>query len=685
MTYYNNTLCVTKDELVKDGYITEYDYNNFTTRKKIKIERRGCRGNKALISFESLPPDIKHELSKKHVDIETKAKLEPIKKLIVNDYKAYNFFSTYTLPNGENLKPNTIREYTSTAVALNTIIKLQDDSKAWRKALGTNKRAGSLKNLVELLNLLKEQWGWKLPNSERGLRLKLSNYKNNGYASLISGKLCNDNAAKVVESQQEATLRRLLARFSNFDNVQVRDLYNMTADAAGWKRISEGTVANKRDEWQIYVDAGSRGAKHHHNTHAMQTRRRAPQAPLLYWTVDGWDVELLYQETSENKKGHINTTYHNRLTTVVVLDPCQKYPIGYAIGTHETPELIRQALRNAITHTEELFGAMHHVHQLQTDRYGRGSLKGFYEGLSEVYTPAGVGNAKAKVIEPYFKHLNKTYCQLQPNWSGFGVTARKEKQPNVEYLNKIRKSFPNQDNCIGQIVKMIETERAKKKAAYLAAYELLPQENKYIWTKAQFLNTLGEVNRKGEKALTSRLEGSGLNLQVNKEKYHYESFDQSFRKHRNLDWTIKYNPADMSEVLAVNLDGSLQFLLVDQYVQPMAIAERSEADGVERRKINQFNRDLESDILETQAKDHSEIENLFYKVPALQDTLGKLLLVDSNGQHKDHKNAARIQIKERRRLAKLEAENQQQSTAASRQAQSAYLSSKINLDDFINE
>lgn len=685
MTYYNNTLCVPYSELVGNGYLTETQYRNYSNRNKISIVRRGCRNTEALISFESLPTDIKNELSKKHVDIETKAKLEPIKKMVVNDYKAYNFFSTYTLPNGENLKPNTIREYTSTAVALNAIIKLQEDSKAWRKALGTSKRAGSLANLIELLNLLKDKWGWKLPNSERGLRLKVSNYKTRGYASLISGKLCNDNAAKIVESEQEAALRRLMARFSNFDNVQVRDLYNMTADAAGWKRISEGTVANKRDEWQIYVDAGSRGAKHHSNTHAMQTRRRAPKAPLLYWTIDGWDVELLYQETSENKKGHINTTYHNRLTAVIVLDPCQKYPIGYAIGTHETPELIRQALRNAITHTEELFGAMHHVYQLQTDRYGKGSLTPFYEGLSKVYTPAAVGNAKAKVIEPYFKHLNKTYCQLQHNWSGFGMTARRENQPNVEYLNKIRKSFPDELGCIEQIVRMIEAERAKKKAAYLAAYDLLPQENKYIWNKTQFLNTLGEVNHKGDKALTSRLEGSGLNLQVNKVKYHYESFDQNFRKHRNVDWTIKYDPVDMSEVLAVNPAGSLQFLLVDQYVQPMAIAERNETDGAESSRIKQFNKDLENDILSTQAQDHEQLDKLFYKVPALQDTLGKLLIVDSNGQHKNHKANARRQIQERRKLATVQAEQHQQMSIAARQAQSVYLQSKVNLDDFINE
>jgi len=56
-------------------------------------------------------------------------------------------------------------------------------------------------------------------------------------------------------------------------------------------------------------------------------------------------------------------------TSAVVLDACLKYPIGYAIGTHETPQLTQAALRNAAKHTKELFGNMYRAHQIQSDRY----------------------------------------------------------------------------------------------------------------------------------------------------------------------------------------------------------------------------------------------------------------------------------------------------------------------------
>src|SRR5690606_26207773 len=98
--------------------------------------------------------------------------------------------------------------------------------------------------------------------------------------------------------------------------------------------------------------------------------------------LDGWDVELLYQDTKTDKKGNSVTTYHNRLTVVAVLDPVNNYPIGYAIGTHETPALIKSAVQNAIQHSKALFGEYYMPYQLQSDRYSIKSLTPLYNALS---------------------------------------------------------------------------------------------------------------------------------------------------------------------------------------------------------------------------------------------------------------------------------------------------------------
>lgn len=675
MQYFNNTLCITRDELVGGGFLSQSNYENMVKRDKIKTVRRGCRGTTALYEFESLPMDIKAEVSKKHDNIELKAMQEPIIKLLVPDYQAVNFYAKHILDNGENLKANTQREYSATAMVLNAVIKLVDDSRAWRKALGgSSKGKGSMVKLIEVLDSLKGKHGWKLPNSERGLRGKIADYRKNGYTSLISGKLCNTNAVAVADTEQEAALRRVMANYRNFDNAQVREFYNMVADAAGWKRITAQTVENYRDKWQIYADAGARGETHLNNTHAMQVKRRAPKSPMLYWTIDGWDVELLYQETATDRNGYVKTTFHNRLTAVVVLDPCCKYPIGYAIGTHETPELIKQALRNAVKHTEQLFGALYHPHQMQSDNYASKKLTPFYEALSEVYTPAKVKNAKAKVIEPYFKRLNKKYCQLLPNWAGFGITARKENQPNPEVLNKIRQSFPDEAGCRAQIDMMIAKERAENHDAYLQAWAMNPSALQ--WTKQQFLLNLGETNKREN---TIRLQGSGINLQFNRQQYHYESFDIRFRKHRNENWHLYFDPQDMNETLAVNADQSLQFMLTTQYEQPMALAERANGDAQQLARIGDFNKSLKQDVLDVQQRDMDALQGLMERNPVALETLSKLLIVDSKGNHKDHKSNARLSAGKR-----LEIEEAKMAHDDFAQRQREYVASKINLNDFLN-
>lgn len=690
MQFYNNTLCISFNELVNpnvkpnevgdNAFISRYDYINLSKSKKLISVRRGSRSTPALYSFDALPMDIKQAVSSKYKDVVKSAQQEPIKNILQPDYKALSFFSNYVLPNGEHLKENTIREYTATAAVLNTIIKLLGDAKAWRQALGgSSNQKGSLTNLLAVLETLQPKWGWKLPSGERAVRGKISKYKSEGYLSLISGKLCNDNAAKVVETEQEAALRRIMALGRNLDDVQVRNLYNIAAQAAGWKKIEKGTVANKRSEWQVYADAGSRGKINHDNNHAMQVKRRAPKAPLLYWTVDGWDVELLYQKTDANGNGHNVTTYHNRLTAVIVLDPCGKYPIGYAIGTHETPKLIRTAIRNAVKHTAELFGELHHVHQLQTDRYGKGALTPFYEAVSKIYTPARAKNAKAKVIEPYFKYLNKNHCQIRPNWSGFGITAKKENQPNAEYLNKIRHTFPDQQGCIDQIVEMIEAERRSKVEAYVNAYNNLNDAHKFTLSQDEFLFRLGETT--GD---TNKLVGNGVNLQIDKQKFVFDTFDPDFRKHRNENWVLRFDPDNMEKVLATNSEGSLRFMLEDVYVQPMALAERSHGDAEQLHKIYNYNDDLVQDILETQAKDYDALDGLFNRVPVLQETLGKLLIIDSDGQHKDNKNHARLMQQVEKRQLRLDQQAEKQEKRNQLTKREAYLNSKLDITDFLN-
>lgn len=211
----------------------------------------------------------------------------------------------------------------------------------------------------------------------------------------------------MLDDEQQAAIKVLLAHHNNLPNTEVARRYNLVAYVKQWPQITASTVAVWREKCDLATAAARRGASNFRDERSMQVKRSRPTAPFLLWTLDGWTVELLFQQTTTDKQGHRTTAYHNRLTLEVVLDPCCRYPIGYAIGSHEMPALIAEALRDAASHSRELTGVMLRSNQIQCDHYGIKTMTDLYNVMAKNLTPARVKNAKAKDIEPYFGYINK--------------------------------------------------------------------------------------------------------------------------------------------------------------------------------------------------------------------------------------------------------------------------------------
>ncbi|MNF73818.1 hypothetical protein D3C84_558290 [compost metagenome] len=527
----------------------------------------------------------------------------------------------------------------------------------------------------------------KLPTTSRGLRIRLAEYQKNSYAGLISGRLQNQNATKVKDNDQMALIDELLAKHTNLDNTQVASLYNTVAELMTWKTITPQTVANRKEERNLVVFAGRKGSTALSNSVLMQNKRMAPTKPMLFWTVDGWDAELLYQRTESNKKGYSVTTYTNRLTMVLVLDPFNKYPVGYAIGTHETPELIKEAFRNALQHTRELFGAYFRPYQLQTDNYNRKALTPLYQACSVHYTPAKVKNAKSKVIEPFFNRFNKEYCQMFDNWSGHNMNSGSKNQPNDEMLNKLRHQFPDEQGCRNQLIRAVEMDRSKKCEAYLNQWSEVSPEHKSEMSHEMYLRYLGQTT-----GYTNRLEGQGLTPTINGQTLCFDSFDTNFRKLAHLDWAVKYDPADLSKVLVTNANsnkgklteivGTYEFVLEQKHIQPMALAERTEGDALKLAEVKNYNNNVMQYITGERQQNAERLEELFQR-PQLQDTLAKLILVDSRGQHKDRKSDNRLATHSRE-LLEVEATTEKKETHKNwNQEQDNYNKEKVDINNYL--
>lgn len=634
MEYYGNTLCISHAELTA-GIMSKSNLNYYVREGKIKQVQRACYGTPALFAVESLPLKYRTEVYRRYPDLQEKADSKPFMDTITPDGQAMQFYADYVLADGRHLTTEKQAEYSNNCAIMNAFRQCIETSNSHRLRQSKPRlnKTEFWRKAAAALPRLADRFPHSLPESDRRLQRKFNEYLHDGYVCFISKKFQNINAAKVDDDVKESVLVQLIGHHNNLDNVAIANLYNAVAKQQSWKAITPSTVAKWREKLDLVTAAGRLGSTNFRNTKSMQVKRTRPTAPFLMWTLDGWDVELLYQTTKTDSKGHNVTTFHNRLTLEVVLDPCINYPIGYAIGTHETPELIAEALRNAAKHSEELFGVMLRANQIQCDHYGIKAMTPLYNVMGDKLTPARVKNAKAKVIEPYFGYLNKTYCKLFNNWSGFGITTDPSKQPNSEALNMLRHNFPDEAGVREQIDRIMQMERQRKVEQFRKLMENLPAERRLPLSREQYLLNFG-----AETGHKNAIEGSGLRPTILGMKRDYDCFDVRFRQYAGRRWTVKYDPDNLHEVLAVSEDGTLRFMLTEKYVQPMALADRKEGDAAALQQVQDFNRHLEQHVTERLALAYEKAQ----PVIAQDNILNRLLICDSRGQHKLPKAQKRL-------------------------------------------
>ena len=632
MEYYNNTLTIEASWLIDEGILSKPNYDALVSRNNLNVVRRGCRNTTALIAYDSMPERFKRQVCEKVGDPYKVVSVNQIQERIKHNAETSYFFENYKLEDGRFLPVETRREYYNNSIVLDAIHEMISDKRAKSATFGSRAQRAWEKISEGVQEIDRCKYTHSLPANPRRLEDKYKRYLKEGKESLIHRNFLNKNSIKIEEGEKESLLEMLINDPRCLDNAQVARLYNMMAEQMKWKKITAATVAVWRDKLDMMVYARRRGVTDFRNNKTMQVKRSAPTYPLYFWTMDGWDVELMYQES---EKGC--TTYHNRPTVVVVLDACCKYPIGYAIGTHETPELIQEALRDAAKHTEILFGQMYRTNQLQSDRYSVKKLTPLYEGMADKFTPARAKNAKAKIIEPYFHSINKTYCQMQVNWSGFGITSNKSNQPNSEFLNKYKRDFPDFSGVCKQVASIMEKERSAKIDQYMSLWDQMPSEHKILLTYDSYLMLFGSTT--GNKNI---LQGNGLKITINGTKHDYDCFDLDFRNHASTRWEVRYDPKDLRHVLAVNDDESLRFMLEEKYIQPMALIERKPGDYEQLQRVSDFNAQLEERVSEHVALAANKTKELIQGVREIDATLSKLMITDSTGQHKDRRNKKRV-------------------------------------------
>lgn len=648
-------------------------------RGKVRRVVMGGNGREAMYDVESLPVRYRREVYRRYPDLAERQRSEGLMDLIEPNAAAEHYYATYLLgeptteeaPAGgakEELKGGQLkelkagqpkelkagqseerkggrhlpvakqREYATNCAILDAIERQLE--KLTCGDGGKKSKTEFWAEMAESMPRLKERYPNSLPENARSLQRKYTLYKREGFGSMIHKLYRNQNAAKVLTEEQDAVLLVLVTQYNNLEDTRIASLYNSIAASQSpcWSAITASTVRNWRKSHPQETAYGRLGATKFKASKSMQVRRSKPTAPFLHWSLDGWTAELLYQKRTERKSGTV-VTYHNRLTMVVVLDTSCDYPMGYAIGDHETPELIKEALRNAALHSRELTGEMLRACQIQSDRYAIKKMSELYSKAGQWVTPAAARNAKAKPIERYFGYLNNTYCKVLHNWAGYGITTDPNKQPNSEAKNALRHCFPDEAGCRQQLMGIIEAERASKRAELLELLTRLPDKYRLPMTRADYLLAYGETTSR-----TIQLEGCGVRPQLLGVRRAYDTFDPTFREHADADWSVYYDPDDLSNILVTTEGDTRRYLLEEKYVQPMALAEQSAADRAELARVQAYNKAQRESVEERIMSAHELVHVALEDNEVGKNILNRLMLLDSKGQHKDERSLINSQL-----------------------------------------
>lgn len=683
VTTINGRVGITQEWIVAQDIASAGNLRVMEHRQRLLALTRGGRGVAKVYEYKSLPEDMKRAIDAK-LDVYASAKKNVLEQYIAHDAEVSRYFDEYTTDRGAHL-PDTKdkpvrRTYYANAIVLSAIVRWEQALSKRGERLDWEQVAQSIQSLDRL------DYACDLPENARKLRDKVQAYKKEGLESLVhkNYKGVNTNAVKVHDGEQADLLITLIAEHRNFDCEEIAKMYNAQCAARQtsptppsraphgarlvgtpqeglkgqgykeyeWKPITASTVRQWQRKMRFITTASKHGAAAFNNTMTYQVKRTAPSKAMYMWVLDGWDAELLYQ----SKKGN-RTTYHNRLTVEVVLDAATKYPIGWAVGETESAELIREALRNAERHVEELTGAMLMPHQIQCDNFARKAMMETYTGLAQYVTPAAVGNAKSKIIEPWFRTLNDKYCKYMPNWSGHGVTAGKSGQPNMDITLKQRSGFPTADEIIMEVAALMGVYRRDALPAYEAAMQALPAGERVVLGTRQYLSLFGENTGQ-----TYSLRGTGINVRIDGKPHQYDLLADPedteamaeairFREKCWEKWSVVRDPLDTAHILVENKDRTEQYVLTLKDEQPMAIKDRKPGDYEKLAAIWKFNRALKEHVTETlsghqqrtiQTSPTPSEEGL--AEPAIEkrdyETLSKALITDSRGQHKNERYKA---------------------------------------------
>jgi len=178
-------------------------------RGQIDRLRLGGPGNQLLLRWDSLPDRWRDLVVKSFGNPPELLRRSLFDKHYRRDMEAFDFYSLYRFDDDSALSDDKIEEYTVTASVLNTIREIYGKRKPYIKMLKGQTGTAWAATVNEAVRYRATVYH-NLPDSPERMRKVFNRYKQQGYASLISGKHGNNNR-RLVTPEVEIFINSLFA------------------------------------------------------------------------------------------------------------------------------------------------------------------------------------------------------------------------------------------------------------------------------------------------------------------------------------------------------------------------------------------------------------------------------------------------------------------------------------------
>jgi len=224
MEYWGKQLCISARELVEGGIMTVANYKQMAARGRMDVVRSGRgAGRYALVSVVSLPTAYKEKVEAKY----GKGDEVLLRGWVLGNYeldqRAVAYYNDWAAGHhSDKATAELAMKYAVNASVLNCCIRLYENARERKRLMGEKYDWGQMAQAVETL---RAELGHDLPASMLRFRKKVNDYRQRGYAALISEKFGNQCARK-VDYKTERLLLGIAVLPNKPFNTSILEMYN---------------------------------------------------------------------------------------------------------------------------------------------------------------------------------------------------------------------------------------------------------------------------------------------------------------------------------------------------------------------------------------------------------------------------------------------------------------------------